>query len=116
MKTHPPNFLFYSLFLYLKHQVKESKLIVGECYKVTKSNEQTTIMSLNFQKVSIMEEMSLAKAISDEDDKMYVLLSTTITTKESDKMIKTIKEEHSCCDKIKATIIVKITKTSLEEA
>jgi hypothetical protein len=25
-------------------------------------------------------------------------------------MIKTIKEEHSCCDKIKATIMVKIKK------
>jgi hypothetical protein len=62
-----------------------------------------------------MEEMSFAKAISDEDDKMHVVLSTTITSKESDEMIKTIKEEDSCCDKIKATVMVKITKTSLEE-
>lgn len=45
-------------------------------------------MSSNFQEVSIMEEISLAKAISDEDDKMYVVLSTTITTKESDEMIR----------------------------
>jgi gamma-glutamylcysteine synthetase len=116
MKTHPQKILFYFLFLYLKHQVKESKLIVGECHKVTESNEQTIIMSSNFREVSIMEEMSLAKAISEEDDKMHVVLSTTITTKNSDEMIKTIKEEHSCCDKIKATIMVKITKTSLEEA
>ena len=70
------------MFLFLKHQVKESKLIVGECHEVTESNEQTTIMSSNFQEVSIMEVMSLAKAISDEDKKIYVVLSTTITTKE----------------------------------
>jgi hypothetical protein len=63
-----------------------------------------------------MKEMLLAKAINDEYDKIHVVLSTTITTKESDKMIKTIKEELSCCDKIKATIMVKITKTNLEEA
>jgi len=73
-------------------------------------------MSSNFQEVSIMEEMSLAKAINDEDDKTHVVLSTTITAKESDEMIKTIKEEHSCCDKIKTIIFVKITKTNLEEA
>jgi len=31
-------------------------------------------------------------------------------------MIKIIKDEDSFCDNIKATIMVKITKTSLEEA
>ena len=72
-------------------------------------------MSSNFQEVSIMEEISLAKAISDEDDKMYVVLSTTITTKESDEMIKTLKEEESYCDKINATIMVEITKTNWEK-
>jgi len=46
-----------------------------------------------------MEEMSLAKAINDEHDKMHMVLSTTII-----------------CNKIKAIIMVKITKTSLEEA
>ena len=73
-------------------------------------------MSSNFQEALIMEDMSLVKAISNANNKMHVVLSTTITTKNSDEMIKTIKEEHSCCDKIKATIMVKITKTSLEEA
>jgi len=63
-----------------------------------------------------MEDISLAKAINDEDDKTHAVLSTTITAKELDEMIKTIKEEHSYCDMIKATIFVKITKTSLEEA
>jgi uncharacterized protein YajQ (UPF0234 family) len=43
-------------------------------------------------------------------------ITSTITTKQSDEMIKIIKDEDSFCDNIKATIMVKITKTSLEEA
>jgi hypothetical protein len=63
-----------------------------------------------------MEEMSLAKAINDEDNEMPAVLSTTKPAEESDEMIKIIKEEDSCCDKIKATTMVEIAKTSLEEA
>jgi hypothetical protein len=63
-----------------------------------------------------MEEMSLAKAINDEDNEMPAVLSTTKPAEGSDEMIKIIKEEDSCCDKIKATTMVEIAKTSLEEA
>ena len=59
--------------------------------------------------------MSLVKAISNANNKMHVVLSTTITTKESDEMIKTLKEEESYCDKINATIMVEITKTNWEK-
>jgi hypothetical protein len=62
-----------------------------------------------------MEETSLAKAINDEDNEMPAVLSTTKPAEESDEMIKIIKEEDSC-DKMKATTMVDIAKTSLEEA
>ncbi|XP_061973263.1 uncharacterized protein LOC133695320 isoform X4 [Populus nigra] len=98
------------------HEVKESSLIAEECHEATKSNEQTAIMSSDFQETPTMEEMSLAKAINDEDNVMPAVLSTTKPAEESDEMIKIIKEEDSCCDKIKATTMVEIAKTSLEEA
>jgi uncharacterized protein Yka (UPF0111/DUF47 family) len=72
-------------------------------------------MSSNFQEALIMEDMSLVKAISNANNKMHVVLSTTITTKESDEMIKTLKEEESYCDKINATIMVEITKINWEK-
>uniref|UniRef100_A0A2K2C890 Titin-like n=1 Tax=Populus trichocarpa TaxID=3694 RepID=A0A2K2C890_POPTR len=98
------------------HEVKESSLIAEECHEATESNEQTAIMSSDFQETPTMEEMSLAKAINDEDNEMPAVLSTTKPAEESDEMIKIIKEEDSCCDKIKATTMVEIAKTSLEEA
>lgn len=73
-------------------------------------------MSSDLQEAPTMEEMSLAKAINDEDNEMPAVLSTTKTAEESDETIKIIKEEDSCCDKIKATTMVEIAKTSLEEA
>ncbi|XP_052312107.1 uncharacterized protein LOC7487873 isoform X46 [Populus trichocarpa] len=98
------------------HEVKESSLIAEECHEATESNEQTAIMSSDFQETPTMEEMSLAKAINDEDNEMPAVLSTTKPAEGSDEMIKIIKEEDSCCDKIKATTMVEIAKTSLEEA
>ncbi|KAL3569073.1 hypothetical protein D5086_028963 [Populus alba] len=98
------------------HEVKQSSLIAEECQEATESNEQTAIMSSDLQEAPTMEEMSLAKAINDEDNEMPAVLSTTKTAEESDEMIKIIKEEDSCCDKIKATTMVEIAKTSLEEA
>ncbi|KAJ6965699.1 titin [Populus alba x Populus x berolinensis] len=98
------------------HEVKESSLIAEECHEATESNEQTAIMSSDLQEAPTMEEMSLAKAINDEDNEMPAVLSTTKTDEESDEMIKIIKEEDSCCDEIKATTMVEIAKTSLEEA
>ena len=59
-----------------------------------------------------MEKMSLAKTISDEDNKMLVVLSTTLTTEESDEMINIMKGKDSFCYKIKATTMVEITKTN----
>jgi hypothetical protein len=56
--------------------------------------------------------MSLAKVISDEDNKMLMVLSTTLTTEESDEMIKIIKGKDSFCYKIKATTMIEITKTN----
>jgi len=56
--------------------------------------------------------MSLAKAISDKDNKMLVVLSTTLTTEESDEMIKIMKGKDSFCYKINATTMVEITKTN----
>ncbi|KAB5521061.1 hypothetical protein DKX38_025380 [Salix brachista] len=97
-------------------RVNESSLIAGECHDATESNEQTTIISSDFQEAPTMEEMSLAKAINDEDNEMPAVLSTTTPAKELDEMIKVIKEEDNCRDKIKATAMVEITETSLEEA
>ncbi|XP_011005146.1 PREDICTED: microtubule-associated protein futsch-like [Populus euphratica] len=97
-------------------QVKESSLIAEECHEATESNEQAAIMNSDFQETPTMEEMSLGKAINDEDNGMTAVLSTTKPAEESNEMIKIIKEEDSCCDKIKATTMVEITKTSLEEA
>ncbi|KAJ6949484.1 titin [Populus alba x Populus x berolinensis] len=98
------------------HEVKQSSLIAEECHEATESNEQTAIMSSDLQEAPTMEEMSLAKAINDEDNEMPAVLSTTKTAEELDEMVKIIKEEDSCRDKIKATTMVEIAKTSLEEA
>ncbi|KAJ6751588.1 hypothetical protein OIU85_002060 [Salix viminalis] len=113
------------------HEVNESNLIAGECHDAIESNEQTTIISSDFQEAPTMEEMSLAKAINDEDNEMPAVLSTTTPAEDNemtgvlstttpaeelDEMIKVIKEEDNCRDKIKATAMVEITETSLEEA
>ncbi|KAG5254523.1 microtubule-associated protein [Salix suchowensis] len=113
------------------HEVNESSLIAGECHDATESNEQTTIIRSDFQEAPTLKEMSLAKAITDEDyempavlstttpaedNEMTGVLSTTTPAEELDEMIKVIKEEDNCRDKIKATAMVEITETSLEEA
>ncbi|KAG5254529.1 titin [Salix suchowensis] len=113
------------------HEVNESSLIAGECHDAIESNEQTTIISSDFQEAPTLKEMSLAKAITDEDNEMLAVLSTTTPAEDNemtgvlstttpaeelDEMIKVIKEEDNCRDKIKATAMVEITETSLEEA
>ncbi|KAJ6314696.1 hypothetical protein OIU78_018222, partial [Salix suchowensis] len=75
--------------------------------------------------------MSLAKAITDEDNEMLAVLSTTTPAEDNemtgvlstttpaeelDEMINVIKEEDNCRDKIKATAMIEITETNLEEA
>ncbi|CAK7328117.1 unnamed protein product [Dovyalis caffra] len=97
------------------HEVEESSLGSREFHKATNSNEQTAIVSSDIQEAPTMEEMTVAEAIEDEDNEMPAVLSTCTPTEESEEIIKTMEEEDKCCDDIKTTTMVEITKDSLEE-